>query len=247
MKIVSFSIYKDNPKLFNYYLRGLYWNMRFIRLLLPDWEMMVVCSREFRLAHKDLLNGLGVNLFESEDRQRCYNMLRRMHPAYYTLNSYEKILCRDSDACITYREVQEIRKWEESGKDWHGINDNPAHSIPLMGGMIGFKSEALRRIFPTFEALSSNHDLSRHGSDQDLIMKRIWPEAQKSFYHSDLKDREPHPQPDPKWTSNLIQRYIGCAGIIEMEALRFLADQDPENHKWEAFEKQFPKLFYWHE
>lgn len=245
MKIISFSIYKDNPKYFNFYLRGLYFNVRFAKLLLPDWEVVINYNSDLIAEYIEYMDRLNVSVLNFENSVRCENMMRRFDPAYYV--DCEKILCRDSDSCITWREAKEISKWEESGKDWHGINDNPAHSIPMMGGMIGFKTEALIKIYPTFESLTENWDLSQHGSDQQLIMNRIWPHAKKSFYHSNLTNREPQPQSNSLWESDLIQRYIGSAGIIEMEAVRFLERHDPNNSQWESFEKQFPKIFYWNE
>lgn len=249
MKTISFSIYRDNPKYFNFYLRGLYFNIRMIKLLLPDWQIAINWEEKLMSDYYDFLGEFEFLSFlwpfTFTDDNRCKNMMQRFNPAY-KFNT-DRLLCRDADSCITWREVQEIRKWEESGKDWHGINDNPAHSIPMMGGMIGFKTKALKNIYPTFDSLIQNFELSEHGSDQSLIMERLWPTAQHSFYHSQLSNREPQPQSNPFWESDLIQRYIGSAGIIEMEALRFLERHDNNNSKWENFEKKFPKIFYWHD
>ncbi len=249
MKLISYSIYKDNPKYFNFYLRGLYFNMRMIKLMLPDWEMVLNVSKPVYEEYYHYLNMLRISTIVYDDGDRCRNMMQRFKPAF-TFNA-DRVLCRDADSCLTYREVLEIKKWEESGLDWHGINDNQAHTIPMMGGMIGFKTNALKNIFPNFNILIDNWDLSRHGSDQQLIMERIYPHAKSSFYHSNLTNREPQPQQNPHWESDLVQRYIGSAGIIEMEALRFLERMDPTNNEWQEFEKLINKLsnklLYWHE
>lgn len=229
--------------MFNYYLRGLYFNMRMIRLMLPDWEIYINYDVALVPEYIDYIDGLNTFGNHFDGGNRCKNMMQRFSPAYET--TAEKILCRDADSCITYREILEIKKWEESGKDWHGINDNPAHSIPMMGGMIGFKTEALLKQYPTFEGLVENWDLSKHGSDQNLVMQKLWPEAQNSFYHSILTNREPQPQSNRFWESDLIQRYIGSAGVIEMELIRFLDNNEP-NSPWVNFEKKYPKIFYWH-
>ena len=46
------------------------------------------------------------------------------------------------------------------------------------------------------------------------------------------------------WTSDLIARYVGSAGVIDFELLRFFKsfDNDP---KFDDFEKLFPNIFYW--
>lgn len=46
------------------------------------------------------------------------------------------------------------------------------------------------------------------------------------------------------WVSDLVSRYIGTAGVIEFELMRFLnsltSDATTEN-----FEKSFPQIMYW--
>lgn len=237
MKYVSYVIYKDDPKLFNWYLRGLYFNARLIEIMLPDYRMVVgMESGTIQEYTKDLHLTFGVMFNELRNTQRCGKMLERFNIAS---ESATHVLCRDADSAITWREVKEIRKWEESGKDWHGINDNPAHSIPMMGGMIGFKPEAYRKL-----NLTPSGDFSKHGSDQDWIMKNIYPHAKHSFYHSVLTNREPQPDTDPRWESDLVQRYIGSAGVIEMEMVRFLSRYQQPHHT--EFEKRHPNIFYWH-
>src|SRR6185295_19658356 len=120
MKVISFSIYKDNPKLFNYYMRGLYFNMRMIRLMLPDWEMFINISGSLYLQYQSYFDGLDIKKDMFIHGPRCSNMMQRFRPAF--IPDVQTVLCRDSDSCLTYREVQEIRKWEGSGMDWHGIN-----------------------------------------------------------------------------------------------------------------------------
>jgi hypothetical protein len=229
--------------LFNWYLRGLYFNARLIEIMLPDWSMYVrtesVTDGDTALFLQELFkSGIGkVSINTLDNKERCARMLERFN--VYPHPDLTHVLCRDADSAITWREVKEIRKWEESGKDWHGINDNPAHSIPMMGGMIGFKPEAYRKLNLTPEG-----DFSRHGSDQDWIMKNIYPHAKHSFYHSVLTNREPQPDTDPRWESDLVQRYIGSAGVIEMEMVRFLSRYQQPHHT--EFEKRHPNIFYWH-
>lgn len=236
MKCISYVIYKDNPLTYNWYLRGLYFNIRLARLMLPDWAVQIRTDEHSR----DYIVDLNRSFFKAwvlplNSLQRCSRMLERMEAP----KDITHVLCRDADSALTWREVKEIRKWEESGLDWHGINDNPAHSIPMMGGMIGFKAEAYKRL-----NLTPSGDFSQHGSDQDWIMKNIYPHAKHSFYHSVLTNREPQPDSSPYWETDLVQRYIGSAGCIEMELVRFLNRYaTPEDI---AFEKRHPNLFYWH-
>ena len=202
MMLISYTLYEDN-EYYSFYKKGVEYNYKFAKMLMPKWNLSI------RVAGIDYEKG-----------KRCYNMMQRFMPTYTTDATH--ILCRDADSIITYREALEVTKWLASGRDWHGINDNPAHSIPMMGGLIGFKTEALKKHYPTFESLIEGFDLSEHGSDQDLIMKRLWPIAKESFYHSNLTNREPQPTDNPLWETDLVQRYIGSAGYNEMEVLRLI-------------------------
>ena len=109
----------------------------------------------------------------------------------------------------------------------------------LLRKYIGFKTEAYKRL-----NLTPSGDFSQHGSDQDWIMKNIYPHAKESFYHSVLTNREPQPDTNPFWETDLVQRYIGSAGCIEMELVRFLQRHQKPEHT--AFEKRHPNIFYWH-
>lgn len=235
MKYISYVIYKDNPITYNWYLRGIYFNYRLAELMLPDWKLQVRMDENSHDFVFDLFNSFDLIVLPLSKEERCARMLERFN----VLNDATHVICRDADSALTWREVKEIRKWEQSGKDWHGINDNPAHSIPMMGGMIGFKTEAYKRL-----NLTPSGDFSQHGSDQDWIMKNIYPHAKESFYHSVLTNREPQPDTNPFWETDLVQRYIGSAGCIEMELVRFLQRYQKPEHT--AFEKRHPNIFYWH-
>ncbi|XP_059082699.1 uncharacterized protein LOC131880175 isoform X2 [Tigriopus californicus] len=44
---------------------------------------------------------------------------------------------RDLDSRISAREVAAVRDWQSSGKHFHVMRDNPAHSADILGGMFG--------------------------------------------------------------------------------------------------------------
>ena len=246
MNVISYSLFNDDPKYFNFYLRGLYFNLRMAKLLYKDWEVRVAMPMSLlynSVCELQSLFNLSVFLPDVTNR-RCENMLWRMQPCF--MDGVDYVICRDLDSVHTWREAKEVEKWIASGKNAHGINDNPAHSIPIMGGMCGFKAAVIREKFDSWDNLISGYDLSRHGSDQTLLMNKVYPLVKDSFYHSYLTNREPQPDKNPLWESDLISRYIGSAGVIDMELLRFLDRHDPENSKYLEFEKKYPNLFYWH-
>jgi len=73
----------------------------------------------------------------------------------------------------------------------HAINDSVSHTIPMLGGMIGFKSDSLNRVLPEHEYLDlfrkSDIDFSQKGGDQIFINRHIWPIVRKDTFCHRIK------------------------------------------------------------
>lgn len=258
MKVISYSIFRAPCEKFEFmaYLRGIYFNWRMNNLIYPDWKMYVTISRsiqnsEYNKFFIDLkANGVWVDLHE--DAPLCRSMLERMYPVLMSESvGITHVLCRDADALTSYREAQSVNLWIKSGKDAHVIHDNPAHG-GLMGGMVGFRTEAIRKHFNSLNALTEGWDLSKRGSDQHLLNKRILPFVKDSLYTHDLQGYRPTGGPgmgaslnvDKRlWESNLCSAFIGSAGVNEMETLRFFKRFDKTDYS--EFEKEHSEICYW--
>jgi hypothetical protein len=270
MKIICYSIFRAPCEDFEFkaYLRGLYFNARMNKLIYPDWRTCIVFSKsvytEYKQYAHDLHDSLGVIIIEQSDDVLCKAMLWIMLPLFCgpAFPELTHIICRDADAITTYKEAQAVEEWVNSGLGFHGITDNPAHSLPMMGGMVGFKADHFRQLFPkwkTFEDMTKRFNLSKHGSDQQLLMSDIYPKAKGSlFVHAFdgyTGDREVKrviqwvtieaiPGVSPKlWESNLTCRHIGSAGIVDMETLRFFKRFDKTDYS--EFEKKHSDICYW--
>lgn len=270
MKYICYSIFGDPESFeFNWYLRGLVFNLRINKLLYPDWTTQFNIERaiwfKYETFFKELsmLINYSVNFHDRSDK--CTSMLWRMSEIWegnYTNPTYNAthIICRDADAITTYREAQAVNEWIESGLGFHGITDDPAHTIPIMGGMCGFSVEHFKHTFPeynTFEKLIGKDNLKDHGSDQNLLMKKIYPKAKADMYGHFFKGckekvrivsnsvSKPILGVNPKlWESNLCARMIGSPGVVDFELLRFFKRFN-NDARFDAFEKRFPELFYW--
>jgi len=264
MKIISISIFDKTTQPFEigFYLRGIYWNARLAKLLYPGWEVIIHAEsklfKKYRSWFQGLSDRLQVHSYETPDSTLCGAMLWRMHPLFW--DGYAThVISRDADAILTYRESQAVHEWVDSGLGFHGITDNPAHSIPLMGGMVGFRTDHFRQTFPQWKSLddmTKRWNLSQRGSDQQLLMADIYPKAKGNMmghFFDGCKEQvkiTKHsvsnmiPGVDPKlWEANLTCKFIGSAGAVDMEVLRFLKRFDPVDYT--DFEKQFPDIFYW--
>lgn len=270
MKYISYSIFGDPSSFeFNWYLRGLYFNLRMNKILYPDWMTQFNIERAIWFKYESLFHELSsliqysVNFHDSVDK--CTSMLWRMYEIFegnYTNPIYNPthVICRDADAITTYKEAQAVQEWIDSGLGFHSITDDPAHTIPIMGGMCGFRVDHFKQTFPeydTFEKLIGRDNLKDHGSDQNLLMKKIYPKAKGNMMGHFFKGCKENvkivrnsvsnqiPGVNPKlWESNNTCRMIGSPGVVDFELLRFFKrfDNDP---KFKEFEKKFPDLFYW--
>ncbi|HEY3429629.1 MAG TPA: hypothetical protein VGK39_03060 [Cyclobacteriaceae bacterium] len=229
------------------------------RILLPDFYTTVYTTTELIDKYWAFWQGLGklnpkLTVQEEDNNpQRCAGMLWRMKPLF---DDTELVLCRDADSVITYREANCIHHWLRSGLPFHAINDNDAHG-GLMGGLVGFKSKDFLKAtnYKSFDQMVKGLDLKQHGSDQNFLNKSIHPKIKHGLMMHKLRGAgvnaarvelsAPNGVVDKKyWVTDLISRYIGSAGVIDFELLRFFKsfDNDP---KFDDFEKLFPNLFYW--
>lgn len=259
MKVISYSIFGDPDSFeFPFYLRGLYFNARMNRLIYPGWETWITAEESIYKQYKSFfLKGPFRRITVFDDAPLCESMLWRMYPLYD--REVTHVICRDADAITTYKEAQAVQEWVDSGLGFHGITDNPAHSLPMMGGMVGFKVDHFKAEFPqwtSFEQMIKGHDLSKRGSDQDFMMKKIYPFAKPDMmghFFEGCKEKvkitkytagNQIPGVDPKlWESNLTCRHIGSPGVVDFETLRFFHRFDKTDYS--EFERQFPEIFYW--
>lgn len=261
MKVISYSLFGDPSSFeFGYYLRGIYYNIRMNRILLPDFHTIVyttpeLIERYYAFWHSLALINQKVTVQEEDTpAQRCLGMLYRMKPLFE--EDAELVLCRDADSVITYREANCIHHWLRSGLPFHAINDNDAHG-GLMGGLVGFKAKEFRQAtgYKSFDQMVKGLNLKDHGSDQNFLNKSVHPKIKHGLMMHKLKGAgiaaarvetsAPNGVVDKKyWVSDLISRYIGSAGVIDFELLRFFKSFD-NNPKIDQFESNFPQIMYW--
>lgn len=263
-KLICYSLFncegtQNFEKLF--YIRGMYWNCRMNSFVFPDWkthlEVGLDVYGEFQGLFDWLVanNNLSLNINDKRFPPKCEGMLRRMKPIFD--QNVTHILCRDADALSSYREALIVQKWLESQKKCHAIIDNWAHS-GLMGGMVGFQTAWFRGCMEVndWEQMLRGWDLSQHGSDQTWLNAKVLPKIKDDLMWSggpqgedipDAYSQAPLPQvPAMLWESNLCSSFIGAPGFNEMEVIRFFRRFDKEPSKFEAIEKEYPKLFWWH-
>jgi hypothetical protein len=280
MNAISYSLFGYNQQHencydFRSYLRGLHLNIRVAELLYPGWQVVVVVDNESYHSqyHSYLfqLNNSGkANVAKYQKDELCKMMLWRLTPLFWTIaghNVYDRIICRDTDSLLSYRERQAVAYWERGPKMAHAITDSVSHSITLMGGMIGMMSGPFRarmgvKSFDELLALSQGIDFTRKGADQDFLNRYVLPKVADSitehfvlghpqtfrgdchnFIHDiDLKEIG---VPDELKETNGYGFHIGASGFQTDAVVKFLQKHGKDNEYWEALEKQYPETFYW--
>lgn len=264
MKCISYSLFGDPSSFeFPFYLRGIYFNARMNRILYPDWATLFMVDKSAHKVYYNLLDDIN-GMFEScyvlfDHHQKCLSMIQRMSPLFngdFFGDPITHVLCRDADSVSTYREANCVYDWIQSGLPYHAINDNDAHA-GLMGGLVGFRREDFLRDtgYTSFDQMISGQNLSKHGSDQNFMNKYIHPKIKNGLFMHKLKGagieaarietRQPIGYVNQKlWVTDLISRYIGSAGVIDFELLRFFKSHDPDP-KYDAFEKKYSDIMYW--
>ena len=194
MKAIAYSLFGfdrgrvDNCFSFDSYLRGLMINIRFNRLLYPDWSVILETDQATYQGFEPLFKALEErNIIRVEKNPNntplCAAMLWRIKPVFWTKPDqtweFTHVICRDLDSPATYREVQAVNYWISKDRCMHAITDSISHDVPLMGGMIGirpdyFSSRLGVNSFTEFRALSKM-DLSYKGSDQHFLNHVVYP------------------------------------------------------------------------
>jgi hypothetical protein len=280
MKAISYSLFgygkarNKNSFDFNSYLRGLMVNARVNRIIYPDWKTLVnIDESTYESEYKPLFNWLsekGLVRFHEhlDDTPLCKAMLWRLYPIFHQDGGnfvYQRVLCRDLDSVCTYREAQAVQQWINEDRVMHCITDSISHTIPMLGGMIGFKSLDFRIKLNKAnwdDCVHSDIDYNAKGSDQTWLNREIYPKFLDSSTDHFVKgmpwnipegngrhysiDESIEIPVDPIHKElNLVCGHIGAAGYYDVQMVRYLNEIDPFRKEYEEIESKYKHIFYW--
>ncbi|XP_047122301.1 uncharacterized protein LOC124805841 isoform X2 [Hydra vulgaris] len=135
---------------------------------------------------------------------------------------------RDLDSKILERETDAVKVWLKSGKLVHSMKDNPAHSIPILGGMWCYRNELNRGLGIKIATICTEKCMDRDpikqleakkGDDQDVLTLYVWPlVSQNALVHNSfLCESDSKSQPFPTKrdiTGEYVGQIRGAIGII---------------------------------
>lgn len=284
MNCISYSLFGFNTEYekslsFKSYLRGLHLNIRVAELLYPGWDLVVmidesVTGSPYNSYMRALVDMQKIKLVNMPTAELCKMMLYRLQPVFFLTNGkelrYDRVLCRDTDSLLSYRERQAVAYWEQGPKMAHAITDSISHTITLMGGMIGFQSGPFRermgvKSFDQLMALSQGIDYNNKGADQDFLNRYVLPKVADSITEHFVLG---HPQTFRGDCHNFIHDidlteelgglsegiykelngygfHIGASGFQTDAVVNWLKKWGIDNGYWDELEKQYPEIFYW--
>ena len=231
-KVISYSYYESNlPDPYHrHYFNGIEKNLLDIRNKFgPEWSMRlyIQMSMVSSTQIKDLCNLACTypEVFEICDVEKNprFGNISHIFPANWrfltTLDSQVDIaFSHDLDSQFIHRELEAMREFLDSTKEFHFMRDHPHHNEDILAGMWGVKlTPAVRqKMDQSFEKMFDSNifyeDPTIRGSDQELLKKYIWPWAKDlamvhDSYHCN-KYRNTVPFPTQRLDEDC--NFVGC-------------------------------------
>lgn len=173
MKVLSFSLYGDDPK----YTYGLIENLKIKERegLYEDWDTIVYYDDSVPSCILDILKQHNVFLRNVND---CGILPASWRFLAYDEVEVERFVCRDADSRISKREEFAVKQWEDSGKILHIMRDHPHHGAyqygkPILGGMWGMLTK-YQDGTPLFKSSFKDLILSHQGGKNYAKEKNQW-------------------------------------------------------------------------
>lgn len=180
MKVISFSLYGNNPK----YTIGAIKNSKLKKTFFPGWEMRIYHNDSVPNYILDQLEGNGVFLINTGFDQGFCNAMWRFAPAS------EKVECfisRDCDSRLFERDAVAVQEWLESGKCFHIIRDHPGgHAWEISAGMWGARGCFIENIQDKMnQYIQTSSWVTDRAVDQRFLQEIIYPRAVESLFLHD--------------------------------------------------------------
>ena len=201
-KVISFSIYGDNPK----YTIGLIRNLELIKEIYPEWTTYVYFNDTVPL---DIINEV-----KSFDNVETFDMTQLQIPGMFWRfqpndDKYvERFIVRDTDSRITLRERSAVVEWCEEGRMLHIMRDHPHHNYVMLGGMWGMVCQNNFNMKEEFINYTNSKELYEKMTDMNFLRDVIYNKfGQNSTVHANYHKFEPWAQ---NFTDELTdKRFVG--------------------------------------
>lgn len=189
MRIISFSLWGDNPK----YTIGAIRNAELTNKIYPGWLSRFYLGSNVSTKIIDQLKAIPNTQIVTKfsELNNWTGMFWRFEAAYDS--SVEVAIFRDTDSRLSLREKYAVDEWLSSDKTFHIMRDHPFHGYPILGGMWGYKNS---NRYPIKELLLSFDKNDRYGTDYEFFGKILYPIiAEDKVVHDPFFDKTDFPYP----------------------------------------------------
>ena len=183
MKIISFSLWGNNPK----YTIGAIKNAKLAKIIYPGWECYYYISTDVSAEIIKSLEDEGAKIIRMGDGN-WFGLTWRFLAADI---EGATVIIRDTDSRLNLREKAAVDVWLNSQYDFHIMRDHPFHVSRIMGGMWGARNNICRGISNWLNEyrLSNCYD-----SDQAFLREVVFPKiASSCIIHDPFMDKIPFP------------------------------------------------------
>lgn len=186
MKVISFSIWGNNPK----YTIGALRNASLAQIIYPDWKCYFFVAKS---VPTEIVNSLvqfdNVIIKPKDEDGDWSSMFWRFETSYDPLVRVS--IFRDTDSRLNMREKYAVDKWISSDKTFHIMRDHPFHRFPILGGMWGYKNN---NKYPMKELLTNYNKNNRYGTDYEFFFNNLYPVIQEDkMVHDPFFDKKDFP------------------------------------------------------
>lgn len=202
MKVISFSLWGDNPK----YTIGALKNASLAQTIYPDWLCYFFVGST---VPSDIVSALSqfpnVIIKQKKDNGDWSSMFWRFETSYDPLVKIS--IFRDTDSRLNLREKAAVDEWLQSDKTFHIMRDHPFHKFPILGGMWGYKQNDK---YPMEKLLTECSKNNRYGTDYEFFGNILYPMIEDDqLVHDPFFEKKPFPTPrnDKEFVGEVFDEY----------------------------------------
>ena len=171
-KIISFSLWGDNPK----YCVGAIKNAELRDKIYPDWICRFYVHEDVPKKYIDKLNSMNLVEVKTTKGKSDWKLAVERFKAIDD-DDVECVIFRDTDSRLNSREAGAVEDWLSKETTLHLMRDHPRHgSFPILAGMWGLK----KKKFPydmssTIKDYEEKKIEEQYHYDQIFLASYIWP------------------------------------------------------------------------
>lgn len=172
-KAIAFCIYGNHPR----YIEGMIRNCIIAPHVFMDWDVVVYHDNTVDRKALNTIEQYGGILIDCTGRRESGMFWR------FGINDIaERWISRDADSRLNIRDLAAVNEWIASGRKWHVIRDDVAHTQRVLGGLWG----GYRTGVDMAQTLLRWNEFGKYNDDQEFIKDILWPDMQNDVLIHDI-------------------------------------------------------------